>query len=115
MERADNYSYQNRRKTKEMNNILFKLKKARQADDLQAVKRYEYEYFGYRYYNIKVGDRVILRQIDNPTHTEEDEVVEVNCNPEIYPNINSLPSPVKLKNNESDWSNFFRIIKFVEE
>lgn len=111
MERADNYSYQNRRKTKEMNSILFKLKKARQADDLQAVERYEYEYFCHRLNDIKVGDRVILRQIDNPTHTEEDEVVEISDDPNTY----SVPSSVRLKNNASDWGNFFRIIKFVEE
>lgn len=87
-----------------MNNILFKLKKARQADDLQAVERYEYEYFCYRLDNIKTGDRVILRQIDNPTHTEEDEVVYVDS------------IAIELKNNDSrDWTNFFRIIKFVEE
>lgn len=92
-----------------MNNILFKLKKARQADDLQAVERYEYEYFCYRLENMKVGDRVILRQIDNPTHTEEDEVISVDPF-----NDHEKAFRVELKNNGRDWTNFFRIIKFVE-
>ena len=93
-----------------MNNILFKLKKARQADDLQAVERYEYEYFCHRLENIKVGDRVILRQIDNPTHTEEDEVVAIDQHPYLKDVCR-----FELKNNGRDWTNFFRIIKFVEE
>lgn len=94
-----------------MNNILFKLKKARQADDLQAVDRYEYELFCYRLDNIKKGDRVILRQIDNPTHEEEDLVVATD---HPYP-YNEEDHVVELKNNGRDWANFFRIIKFVEE
>jgi hypothetical protein len=94
-----------------MNNILFKLKKARQADDLQAVDRYEYELFCYRLDNIKKGDRVILRQIDNPTHEECDEVIKVHA-PHPYHGDSFV---VELKNNGRDWTNFFRIIKFVEE
>lgn len=93
-----------------MNSILFKLKKARQADDLRAVERYEYEYFCYRLENIKVGDRVILRQIDNPTHMEEDEVTAVDPLPDYGESFR-----VELKNNGRDWTNFFRIIKFIEE
>ena len=110
MERGNSYIYQNNRKTEEMNNIMFKLKKARQADDLRAVERYEYELFCYRLDNIKPGDRVILKQIDNPTHTEEDLVTAVDPLPDYVESFR-----IELKNNGRDWTNFFRIIKFVEE